>query len=340
MKPSLFALEIAMENLTVPPESREMRRIVYDRFGDADQLRLEPAAVPQPGDGQVCIRVAGAGLNPIDWKTRKGLGFAAQQIETKLPWTPGYDLSGEVVSVATDVRTLAPGDRVMGMVGFPADGGAYAEYALARADELAIVPEELDLVSAGAVPLAALTAWQALFEVAKLEPEQKVLIHAGAGGVGHFAIQFALVRGAHVIATASASNKDFLDGLGVHEVIDYTTTDFVDECYGLDVVLDLLGGNVGKRSLHTLSEHGVLVTIPTVTADEIISAAEAMSLRAHGMTVRPEVFHLEEIAELIEDGDVRVHIDRVFTLAQAADAHRLLEQGHVRGKLVLDCLAP
>lgn len=326
-----------MDNQTAAVETGEMQRIVYDRFGEADELHLMPAAIPQPGPDQVCVRVAGAGLNPIDWKTRKGLGFAARQIEARLPWTPGYDMAGEVVAVGDLVTTLAAGDRVMGMVGFPSAGGGYAEYALARADELAIVPDELDLVTAGAVPLAALTAWQALFEMAELEPEQKILIHAGAGGVGHFAVQFALERGAHVIATASAANKDFLAGFGVHEVIDYTNTDFTEECYGLDVVLDLIGGETGKRSLHTLSEHGVLVTIPTVTADDIISAAEAMGLRAHGMTVRPEVFHLEEIAELIEDGDVRVHIDRVFTLAQAAEAHRLLETGHVRGKLVLDC---
>jgi NADPH2:quinone reductase len=225
----------------------------------------------------------------------------------------------------------------MGMIGFPAGGGGYAEYVTAPAADLAIVPEELDLLSAGALPLAALTAWQALFEVAELEAGQKILIHAGAGGVGHFAVQFALERGAHVIATASDANRDFLAGLGVHEVIDYHTTRIEDECYGLDVVLDLIGGDVGKRSLHTLSEHGVLVTIPTVTADEIITLAESMGLRAHGMTVRPDVFHLEEIAELIEDGDVRVHIDQTFPLDQVQQAHRILEGGHVRGKLVLDC---
>ncbi|GAA3582878.1 NADP-dependent oxidoreductase [Marinobacter xestospongiae] len=326
-----------MAHDSLPPEAREMQRIVYHRFGEADELSLETAAVPLPGTGQVCVRVAGAGLNPIDWKTRKGLGFAARQIESHLPWTPGYDMAGEVIAVGDDVTTLARGDRVMGMIGFPGDGGGYAQYALARADELAIVPEELDLVSAGAVPLAALTAWQGLFEVAELEPEQKVLIHAGAGGVGHFAVQFALERGAHVIATASAANRDFLNALGVHEVIDYATMDFVDECYGLDVVLDLVGGDIGRRSLHTLSEHGVLVTIPTVTADEIISSAEAMGLKAHGMTVRPEVFHLEEIAELIEDGDVRVHVERVFPLAEAGAAQQQLERGHGRGKLVLDC---
>ena len=314
-----------------------MRHVSYDRFGERDVLKVNDSDIPRPEAGQVLIRVHGAGLNPIDWKTRKGLGFAARQIEHSLPWTPGYDVAGEVIEVADDVTTLAPGDRVMGMIGFPAGGGGYAEYAVAGADELAIVPEELDLLVAGALPLAALTAWQALFEVAKLESGQKILIHAGAGGVGHFAVQFALERGAHVVATASAANRDFLAELGVHEVIDYRTTDVAEECYGLDVVLDLVGGDAGKRSLHTLGEHGVLVTIPTVTADEIISAAEDMGLRAHGMTVRPDVFHLDEIAELIEDGDVRVHIDQAFPLARVADAHELLEGGHVRGKLVLDC---
>lgn len=314
-----------------------MTHVSYDRFGERDVLRVTLSDIPRPAAGQVLIRVHGAGLNPIDWKTRKGLGFAARQIENSLPWTPGYDVAGEVAAVADDVTTLAPGDRVMGMIGFPANGGAYAQYAVAAADELAIVPEELDLLSAGALPLAALTAWQALFEVAKLESGQKVLIHAGAGGVGHFAVQFALERGAHVVATASAGNRDFLAALGVHEVIDHHTTDVTEECYGLDVVLDLVGGEAGKRSLHTLGEHGVLVTIPTVTADDIISAAEALGLRAHGMTVRPDVFHLDEIAELIEDGDVKVHIEKAFPLSEVAAAHELLEGGHVRGKLVLDC---
>lgn len=319
------------------PRIETMNHVVYDQFGDRDVLKVIQSAPPVIEAGQVLVQVHGAGLNPIDWKTRKGLGFAARQIENSLPWTPGYDMAGEVVAVGADVTTLEPGDRVMGMIGFPASGGAYAQYAVAGVDELAIVPEELDLLVAGAVPLAALTAWQALFEVAKLESGQKILIHAGAGGVGHFAVQFALERGAHVIATASASNRDFLAGLGVHEVIDYHTTDVGEECYGLDVVLDLIGGEAGKRSLHTLGEHGVLVTIPTVTADDIISQAESMGLKAHGMTVRPDAFHLDEIAELIEDGDVKVHIDQTFPLAAVADAHEKLEGGHVRGKLVLDC---
>lgn len=326
-----------MQNSTDSNTERTMRRVAYDRFGDAEVLRVEQAEIGEPGADDVLVRVAGAGLNPIDWKTRKGLGFVARQIENDLPWTPGFDMSGEVVAVGEDVTTLAPGDRVMGMIGFPARGGGYAEYVIAPAVDLAIVPEELDLVSAGALPLAALTAWQALFEVAELEAGQKVLVHAGAGGVGHFAVQFALERGAHVIATASSSNRDFLAGLGVHEVIDYHTTRVEDECFGLDVVLDLIGGDVGKRSLHTLSEQGVLVTVPTVTADEIITQAESMGLRAHGMTVRPDVFHLEEIAELIEDGDVRIHIDQTYPLDQVQQAHQTLEGGHVRGKLVLDC---
>ncbi|OEY66462.1 NADP-dependent oxidoreductase [Marinobacter sp. X15-166B] len=321
----------------MPAGDQEARCVVYDRFGEAEVLRTATMAVPEPEAGEVCVRVAGAGLNPIDWKTRKGLGFAARQIEDSLPWTPGYDMSGEVVAIGSGVTTFAVGDRVMGMIGFPSAGGGYADYAIARADELVMVPEELDLVTAGALPLAALTAWQALFEVGKLEPEQKVLILAGAGGVGHFAVQFAFARGAHVIATTSERNTDFLDKLGAHEIIDYHTTNVEEECYGLDLVLDLLGGEAGKRALRTLGEQGVLVTVPTVTADEIISAAEELGLRAHGMTVRPDVFHLEEIAELIEDGDVTIHIDQRYPLEAAADAHRTLETGRVRGKLVFDC---
>ncbi|WP_417515982.1 NADP-dependent oxidoreductase [Marinobacter sp.] len=326
-----------MDTPTDQQTESAMKQVVYHQFGERDVLQVVRSDIPSPQEGQVLIRVHGAGLNPIDWKTRKGFGFVAQQIESSLPWVPGYDVAGEVVTTGDGVTTLAPGDRVMGMIGFPLNGGGYSEYALASADELAIVPEELDLVTAGALPLAALTAWQALFEVAKLEPGQKILVHAGAGGVGHLAVQFALARGAHVIATASASNRDFLAELGVHEVIDYHTTDIADECFGLDLVLDLVGGDTGKRSLRTLGENGMLVTIPTITADEIVSAAEELGLRAHGMTVRPDVFHLDEIAELIEDGDVKVHIEKTFALDQVAQAHELLEGGHVRGKLVLDC---
>lgn len=314
-----------------------MRQVRYESFGETDVLELVETEQPVPGDNEVLIRVAGAGLNPIDWKTRKGLGFAARQIENRMPFVPGFEVAGTVEQVGTGVSELMPGDRVMGLVGFPAGGGGYADYALARAEDLAIVPEELDLVSAGAVPLAALTAWQALFEVAELEAGQKVLILAGAGGVGHFAVQFALERGAHVIATASDRNRDFLAELGVHEVIDYHTSDVAEECYGLDLVLDLVGGETGKHALKTLGDQGVMVTIPTVTADDIITHAETLGLKAHGMTMRPDAYQLDDIAELIEDGDVRVHIEQAFPLEQVAEAHRLLEGGHVRGKLVLDC---
>ena len=314
-----------------------MRQVRYESFGEVEVLELVEAEQPAPGANEVLIRVAGAGLNPIDWKTRKGLGFAARQIENRLPFVPGFEVAGVVEQVGEDVSEMMPGDRVMGLVGFPAGGGGYADYARARAEDLAIVPEELDLVSAGAVPLAALTAWQALFEVAELEAGQKVLILAGAGGVGHFAVQFALERGAHVIATASDRNRDFLAELGVHEVIDYHTSDVAEECYGLDLVLDLVGGETGKHALKTLGDQGVMVTVPTVTADEIISHAEKLGLKAHGMTMRPDAYQLDDIAELIEDGDVRVHIDQAFPLEQAGEAHRLLEGGHVRGKLVLDC---
>ncbi|WP_097462021.1 NADP-dependent oxidoreductase [Mangrovitalea sediminis] len=312
-----------------------MQQVVIERFGDADVLVEQERDIPEPGHGEVVIKVAGAGLNPIDWKTRRGLGFAAEKLASHLPWVPGYDLSGVVVSVGLGESRFVPGDRVMGMIGFPLGGGACATHALVRADELIAVPEAVDLVDMGGVPLAALTAWQCLFEVGRVAPGAKVLIHAGAGGVGHFAVQFARLRDAHVIATASTHNLDFVDGLGAHEVIDYTHDDFVDACYGLDFVLDLVGGEVGRRSLHTLGEHGMLVTVPTASARAIIESAETLDLEATGMLVHPDLEHLEAILDLLVTGDVKVHVQQRFPLAQMPQAHRLLEQGHVRGKLVI-----
>jgi len=312
-----------------------MRKILMRAFGEPEVLVEKAFDVPRPGPGEVMLRVAGAGVNPIDWKTRRGLGFVAEQIGDDLPWTPGYDLAGLVESVGEGVGDWAVGDRAMGLVGFPLGGGAYASMVCVPAELLVEVPEELELVSMGAVPLAALTAWQALFEVGRLEPGDKILIHAGAGGVGHFAVQFALMKDAHVIATGSGSSLEFLDDLGAHEVIDYTSENFLDDCYGLDFVLDLVGGDVGVQSLHTLADDGMLVTVPTNTAARVLAEAENRQLHARGMTVHPDNGQLETIVDLLATGDARVDIAKEFALCGANEAHRLLEKGHVHGKLVL-----
>ncbi len=309
--------------------------VFLSRFGESDVLQYGQGELPAPGAGQVLIEVAGAGVNPIDYKTRNGLGFVAEQIRDALPWTPGFDIAGTVIAVGTGVEQWQPGDEVIGMPGFPAGGGGYATHALAGADALVAAPDAIPLSEAAGIPLAALTAWQALFDCGKLEAGQKVLIHAGAGGVGHFAIQFAKSVDAYVIATGSAENHDFLHEIGVDEAIDYRTTDFHEDCYGLDLVIDGVGGQVGMDSLAVLAGSGRLVTIPTVTAGSIRAAADALGVEAVGMTVRFDVQQLEEIVELIDTGEVRVHIGHRYILTEAAAAHQLQESGHSRGKIIL-----
>lgn len=312
-----------------------MRKVLMRAFGEPDVLVEEACDVPEPGPGEVLLRVAGAGVNPIDWKTRRGLGFVAEQIGDRLPWTPGYDVAGVVEAVGPGVEDWQTGDRAMGLIGFPLGGGGYSSLACVPASMLVEVPDELDLTVMGAVPLAALTAWQALFEVGRLEAGDKVLIHAGAGGVGHFAVQFALLKDAHVIATGSGDSLDLLDDLGAHEVIDYSRENFLDDCYGLDFVVDLVGGDVGVRSLHTLAEDGQLITVPTNTAARVLSEARQRQLHALGMTVHPDNSQLETIVDLLATGDVQVHLEKQYALCGASEAHRHLERGHVHGKLVL-----
>ncbi len=312
-----------------------MRRVIVPEFGEADVLDLVEAPEPEPAADEVRIRVHSAGVNPIDYKTRQGLGFVAQAIREKLPWTPGFEVAGVVDAVGEHVARWSVGDAVVGMIGFPRVGGGYADKALAVASDLCSVPDELDLDEIGGAPLAALTAWQGLFNHLALQPDQKVLILGGAGGVGHFAVQFASQHGAHVIATGSGANEDFLHQIGADDVINYEEDDVHDCCYGLDAVLDLVGGDTGIKALGSLGEHGKLVTVPTVTAEKIMEAARAEGLQATGYVVEPDTEQLEEILALINRGDVRLHVSAAYPLGDAAAAHRRQESGHVRGKLIL-----
>lgn len=316
-----------------------MKAIEYVRFGEPDVLTLIEKDRPEPVAGKVRVKVTAAGLNPIDYKTRKGLGFVADQISSQLNdnvgWVPGYDMAGVIDAVGEGCGDWRVGDRVMGMIGFPLAGGACAEYVITTPELLCIAPDNIDLESAAGVPLAALTAWQALFEVGSINDGDKVLIHAAAGGVGHFAVQLAKSRGAYVIATASSHNHDFLHAMGVDEAIDYTKTDFVDVCYGLDFVLDTMGGDIGHWSLKVLASQGQLVTVPTVTAESIIKEGNKLGIKTAGLTVHPDAACLAEIVELIETDTIKVNIDKVYSLKDAVQAHTELEKGHVRGKLVL-----
>jgi NADPH:quinone reductase-like Zn-dependent oxidoreductase len=311
-----------------------MRAVTIREFGGPEVLTVERAARPEPLPTEVLVRVHAAGINPVDWKTREGQGVAGLQT---LPLILGWDVSGVVEQVGFGVTTLKAGDEVYGMPWFPRTAGGYAEYVTAPARQWARKPATLDHVHAAAVPLAALTAWQTVVDTAHVQADQRVLITAAAGGVGHFAVQFARHLGAHVIATASAARHPWLKELGAAETIDYTTTGFEDVVKDVDVVIDLVGDahdQSSTRSLKVLRPGGLLVAVPGV-APELARAAEADGVRVTPYLVEPDGAALAMIADLIDEGEVAVAVEKTFPLEQTGTAHTHGEAGRTRGKLVL-----
>ncbi|WP_241976041.1 MULTISPECIES: NADP-dependent oxidoreductase [unclassified Cryobacterium] len=323
-----------MEYATILPPT--MHALVIDRPGEAGELHLAEVPAPIAVLDELIVRVIAAGINPIDAKTRAGKGVSAAI--TGYPAVLGNDFSGIVVSAPYEHFPLQPGDEVYGMARVPRTTGSYAEYLPVSALSVTRKPARLSHAEAAAVPVAALTAWGMVVELAETVPGQRMLIHAGSGGVGHFAVQFAKAFGAHVTATGSTRNLEFLRELGADEVIDYTTTRFDEVVSGLDSVIDLIGNvhdNTGTRSLSMLRPGGILVNAPTGSWPTMAAEAAAAGIRATGYKVAASGRTLDFITELIDDGIVRVHVDRVFDLADGAAAHRLLETGHTRGKIVL-----
>ncbi|MFF2146366.1 NADP-dependent oxidoreductase [Kitasatospora sp. NPDC058190] len=313
-----------------------MRAVVQDGFGGPEVLRVQQVPRPKPLPTEVLVRVHAAGINPVDWKTRGGTGMAGLLGEP--PFTLGWDVSGVVEEVGFGVTTLKVGDEVYGMPWFPRAANAYAEYVTAPARQFARKPAALDHVHAAAVPLAALTAWQAVVDTADVQAGRRVLITAAAGGVGHFAVQFARHLGAHVIATASAARHSWLKELGADEAIDYTTTRFEDAAADVDVVIDLVGDahdRTSTRSLKVLRPGGLLVAIPAGVSTELAQAAEAAGVRVTPFLVEPDGAALTTIAGLIDAGKVAVEVEETFPLERAGAAHARGEAGRTRGKLVL-----
>lgn len=313
-----------------------MRAVVQDGFGGPEVLRLEQVPRPEPLPTEVLVRVHAAGVNPVDWKTRAGGGMA--RVLGEPPIVPGWDVSGVVEQTGFGVTTLEPGDEVYGMPWFPRAAGAYAEYVTAPARQFARKPPGASHEQAAGVPLAALTAWQALVDTAEVGRGQRVLVTAAAGGVGHFAVQFAKHLGAHVIGTASRANHAWLSELGVDELVDYTAVRFEDVVGPVDVVIDLVGDahdDTSTRSLAVLRPGGLLVAIPGGVSPELVAAAEARNARTSAFLVEPDGSSLKRIAELIDAGEVAVEVAETFPLERAGEAHARGESGHTRGKLVL-----
>ncbi|MBO9577149.1 MAG: NADP-dependent oxidoreductase [Microbacteriaceae bacterium] len=312
-----------------------MRAVAAETPGGVDVLRLVEVPVPARISAEFLVRVHAAGVNPIDWKTRAGRGPAAA---ATWPLVLGNDFSGTVVESPYEAHPIKVGDQVYGMTAVPRTPGTYAEYVPVSAMHLTKKPRNLSHVEAAAVPLAALTAWGAVVEVAKAHEGQRVLITAGAGGVGHLAVQFAAFFGAHVIATGSSRNLGWLRELGAHEVVDYTAGPFEEAIAPVDIVIDLMGDSVddtGTRSLNVLKPGGLLVNVPSGSWPTLAEDAAAAGVRATEYRVAPDATALAVVTRLIESGDVRVFVDQVYDLADAARAHEALETGHTRGKMVL-----
>ncbi|MEU4269492.1 NADP-dependent oxidoreductase [Streptomyces sp. NPDC026092] len=304
-----------------------MRAVVVEQWGGPEKLVEREVERPEPGLNEVLVRVHAAGVNPVDWKTRA----SGALIEWGTLPIVGWDVSGTVEAVGPGVGHLHPGDEVFGMPLFPRQAGGYAEYVVAPARHLAPKPASLTHVEAAALPLAALTAWQALVDTADVQPGERVLVHAAAGGVGHLAVQIAKARGAYVIGTASSAKHELLRELGADEVVDYREARFEDIVSDVDVVLDGLGGETAERSLKVLRTGGRLVTLPG--PDDVPTAPDGV--RAAWVLVEPDHLGLREITALVESGAVRPVVDTVLPLSEAAKAHELGELGRTTGKIVL-----
>jgi NADPH:quinone reductase-like Zn-dependent oxidoreductase len=309
---------------------RPMRIIRQQTLGGPEVLELVEAPRPDPGPTEVLVRVDAAGVNPVDWKTRARGGYLGQP-----PFTVGWDVAGVVEAVGGGVTRFARGDRVFGMPRFPGEAAAYAEYVTSPSRQLARVPEHLGDVEAAALPLAGLTAWQAFVETADVQPGQRVLILAAAGGVGHLAVQIAKARGAYVLGTARSAKHPFLAELGADEAVDYTTDTVEERVRDVDVVLDLVGDEISRGTLSTLRDGGIFITVPSGAGVGPLLELAGGRVRVTGILVEPDRAGMEAIAALAESGALRAHVSRTFPLEQAADAHELGETGRTQGKLVL-----
>ncbi|MBI2298532.1 MAG: NADP-dependent oxidoreductase [Armatimonadetes bacterium] len=306
-----------------------MRAVRIHEYGGPEVLRYEKVPRPRRNRGELLVRVRACGVNPVDWKVRAGMTRSWLALE--LPLTLGWDLAGTVEDVGCDANGFAEGDEVFAYTGVR-NPGVYSEYAALDADIAARKPTSLDHAHAAAVPLAGLTAWQALFDHAGLQEGQTVLIHAAAGGVGHFAVQLARWKGARVIGTGSAHNEGFVRAIGADQFVDYPNQRFEDVARDVDAVFDTVGGETRERSWGVLKRGGFLVSICGRPTDE---EAAAHGVRAKGFLVKPDARELYDLAALIDDGYVRVEVSSAYPLAEAGRAHAESETGHVRGKIAL-----
>lgn len=307
-----------------------MSAVVIESYGGPETLRYKEIQVPSIKPDEILVRVHSAGVSPFDLHIRDG--WFKDPIAYPFPIVLGWELSGVVVSVGADISKFKEGDTVFAHPSVNRSGGAYAPYAAIKESEAAHKPASISHHHAAAASMNGLTAWQALFDTAHLSSGQKILIHAAAGGVGHLAVQLAKWKGAYVIGTASAKNKEFLYTLGVDEAIDYTSTPFEKTVKDADVVFDTVGGDTLLKSFLAAKKGGLVISI--VDFDRIKEAAKH-GVRGENVIVAPNAVQLSEIGKLLSEGKLQTHIAATFPLSDAAKAHRLVQSGHTRGKIVL-----
>ncbi|WP_037767954.1 NADP-dependent oxidoreductase [Streptomyces sp. FXJ7.023] len=308
-----------------------MRVITQQTLGGPEVLTVVDAPEPRPLPTEVLVRVKAIGLNPIEALVRAG---EFPPLLGRPPFVLGWGISGVVAEGSLTYR-FRPGDEVFGMPLFPRAANAYAEVVSAPALHLVRKPASLSHVEASALPVVGLTAWQGLVDLAGVREGDRVLVHGGGGGVGHVAIQIAKALGAHVTTTAGGDKREFAEECGADEVIDYTAVDFTEAARDIDVVLDTIGGDTAERSLAVLRPGGHLVTAVAEDDARLVARYEASGMRFSGIAVDPDPVALHGLVDLVEQGRLRVHVQETFPFERVADAHRLLDAGHLRGKLVL-----
>jgi NADPH:quinone reductase-like Zn-dependent oxidoreductase len=317
-----------------------MRAVVIHRYGSADELKPEEIPTPSPAADEVLVRVRSAGVNPVDWKIRSGMLRAILWL--KFPFVPGFDISGEVKSVGARVTRFGPGDLVYALLGVPR-GGGYAEMAVAPESAVAHKPRALSHIEAASMPVAALTALQAIRDLGRLRPGQSLLVNGASGGVGTFAVQIGKALGGHVAAVCGPANLELVRSLGADLVIDYSREDFTARHETWDVILDAVAKSSFGRCRRVLATDGTYITTlpgPGVFFQGYVLQPLLRILgreqRARTLFAKARGADLESLAALADDGRLKPVIDRVYPLEQARDAHRRSESQRARGKLVLE----
>ena len=305
-----------------------MKAVTINKYGDQGVLTYTDIERPKPKSDEILVHNAAAAVNPVDWKIRNGLG---EMFGLRLPIVLGCEIAGAIEEVGSDVRDFHMGAPVYGFISLQRNGG-YAEYTIAKSDEIAPKPESLDFDNVAAVAVGALTSWQAIFDTANLQGGQRILITGASGGVGSMAVQLAKAKGAFVIATASGKNEEFVRSLGADEFVDYTREKFEERVREVNVVYDTVGGDTLERSFGTIRRGRCLVTTVMPPSDE---KAKDFGVRASMIGVRPSGQQLREINRLIDAGKIKTHIATVLPLAEVRKAHQLSESGRTRGKIIL-----